>query len=581
MLKDNIYNMQIKIIAICIMLVMIGSSFVTTVSSDKIIEGGGQVQNNSREFGSNQTFDFRFGLIGMINNLANVVTEDGGIYWTGREYGTNGERHAADIIENYWNNYIAGKNNIGVASRERVYKPLSPDINDKTGVHSKDDFSLNILGKTVSYGDCFPVLTSLHEKVYDFKDAVVHLTPEEIYEYLARDCSEEAAKEQSCGGEDLGYLGEMFAGDILNNSPTGEKNIYLIEFKKFREYNLSLLGNYSKIIQKLTSYTLVHPPFMNAFLFADINDDTYFMGETSSIIPGMMINGSLGTQIRENISSGVTVTVDFYIHQYYDRNVESYNIIGTIPGKSDKTIVLCAHYDSWWNHCVVDNAASVAIILGIARHFSYYNLLPNYTMKFVAFSGEEFYARGARHYKWLHTGLFGEDIEYVINLDTIAYKNNSECPKENLSFNIWHYPYDDELNDIFGSIAEESDYETRSGGYSIAIKGREAGGVNMSDGAFFTDVALRTVISFDKGKPALADHFYHRDGEGHTRGDVMEVLDRDDLFVTAEIILNIVLSLSEENGDSGEIVSNQESVYSQYVRLDNFGQEMVGQQSKI
>ena len=255
----------------------------------------------------------------------------------------------------------------------------------------------------------------------------------------------------------------------------------------------------------------------------------------------------LPSQIRENIENNVQVNADFYLRTYFNDSVRSYNIIGTIPGKSAKTIVVGAHYDGFSGDYVIDNAVGAAILLGMAKYFgdnANKGIYPYYTTKFVFFAGEDAVWRGSYHYVSKHKPFLEGKVLYYINIDTVAYKNSSEYAKEELCLNMWHFPYNDGLNNTFQEIIEQSNYETRSGGYGIGIKGRDHSGVGRCDGGAFIGHVRRAVIAFDKGDPTFAWHFYQRDGAGHTKGDTLDKLDYLDLVVTAEVILNLTKKLS-------------------------------------
>lgn len=99
-------------------------------------------------------------------------------------------------------------------------------------------------------------------------------------------------------------------------------------------------------------------------------------------------------------------------------------------GQSDKNLILCAHYDSiakstigWdWQTCPApganDNASGVAAMLEIARILESVDM--NYTIRFIAFTGEEQNLWGSRAYAdYALTNMM--NIVLVINLDEIGY----------------------------------------------------------------------------------------------------------------------------------------------------------------
>lgn len=459
-------------------------------------------------------------------------------YWCGREYGTSGEKAAKNILISRWNQYISHDcDYVENASLERIDNAYDDIIDDKIEISSRDDFRLEIDGQEIQ--DCFPIfLMESVESPYYFEDMAIRLAPISIY-------SQQGPSEE---------IDDPVA-------QIGTKYIYLIELKKAKEAGWSPSETF-----KLVSNLYLMKPNAAAFLVADAYDDTFFMlpcvlQDNSGFIdiwnfqiiggiPGMMITGSLGEQIRQDIENGNDVKADIFIKPTYKEDVESYNIIGTINGQvSDKTVVIGAHYDAWWGQCYIDNAIGVGTIFAIAKYFADNNIRPYYTLKFVAFSGEEIGMRGSRHYVWKHANT--ENIQYYINVDTIAYRNSDYYNPRDISLNIWHYPFDESLKNDFQNIVNKQDYEIKTVYGPVDVK-EDASGISMCDGRSFKDVPEKAVICFDKGEPYYAWHFYQRDDTTHTKGDSYEtgILDEDDLKASAEIILDIIMYASSEPNNS-------------------------------
>jgi hypothetical protein len=77
------------------------------------------------------------------------------------------------------------------------------------------------------------------------------------------------------------------------------------------------------------------------------------------------------------------------------QDVNSYNVIGEIPGEdTSKYSIVCAHYDTWWTQGAVDEDNSVAAVLATAKLLKESEVVPDHTVKFIAFGGEEHYMRG-------------------------------------------------------------------------------------------------------------------------------------------------------------------------------------------
>ncbi|MBC8459954.1 MAG: M20/M25/M40 family metallo-hydrolase [Deltaproteobacteria bacterium] len=115
------------------------------------------------------------------------------------------------------------------------------------------------------------------------------------------------------------------------------------------------------------------------------------------------------------------------------------NVVATLPGigpNKHRTYLMTAHYDSiaskdkdWeqnWRSMPApgasDNASGVADILETARILSQQNF--DFTIKFIAFSGEELGLFGSKHYA-KHVKEQGEDIAGVLNFDMLGHDDDN------------------------------------------------------------------------------------------------------------------------------------------------------------
>ena|GEM_PF-1551417 len=532
----------------------------------------------------------------IIKKLSNITFENKS--WLGREYGTPGELYATKILEEAWNENITNEY-IDNASLDLIDKKLPLDgIDDKYGVRSREDYKLVINGEEIPDTECYPIPPMplgipLFDKHFDFSNAELHIAPDEAYKIAGiniQQCEGNLIENEyllSCNEEITSIYAKGESSNIYGEeSSIGiNKHIYLIETKKFEKYNITLsVPSIRKAAEELYYFTKSNPgyPVADAFLCADYREDIHIEGPNAVLlleneilagiklhIPGLLINGSLGNKLNQSITEGETVTVDLTLHAYINRNVRSYNVVGTIPGKlDDETIVIGAHYDSEWNQCTIDNAVGVGIMFGIAKYFSDnydYNNRSNYTMKFVAFSGEENIFRGSKFYIWKNYLNGKEKIQYYINLDALGYINRSDYPKENLSLNFWFYPHYNKIRDLLQEIADNSKYQNLSGGYNITVQTTDDSGINLCDGYSFKDVIKKAVICFDKGNPELATHWYELDGENHTKGDTIDKVDWTDVYATAEVILNTTKYFSLNKVD----ISNDASLNNIYVSMND------------
>lgn len=105
------------------------------------------------------------------------------------------------------------------------------------------------------------------------------------------------------------------------------------------------------------------------------------------------------------------------------------NLIGYIKGRSDKVIVISAHYDhlggkgSQLFYGADDNASGVGAMLAFAQYFSKHN--PEHTLIFIAFDAEESGLRGAVSFVQNPT-VEKENIVLNVNMDMIAHNDKGE-----------------------------------------------------------------------------------------------------------------------------------------------------------
>lgn len=111
--------------------------------------------------------------------------------------------------------------------------------------------------------------------------------------------------------------------------------------------------------------------------------------------------------IADMQSRGVNeMKVTFDAESRVERDVPSYNIVGTIPGKdSDSMVLMSAHYDSYFTGFQDDNAA-IALMFGIAKGIIDSGYQPERTLVFCAMAAEEWGVVNTR-YDW-STGAYNQ-----------------------------------------------------------------------------------------------------------------------------------------------------------------------------
>ena len=125
------------------------------------------------------------------------------------------------------------------------------------------------------------------------------------------------------------------------------------------------------------------------------------------------------------------------------------NVVGQIPGKSKKEILIIAHLDTIFNTPGAnDNTASVIVMLMLAHAASGRN--NNHTLTFVASDSEEYVYEGAYHYAntRIANNTLG-NIRYVLNFDSLTYGPN-----------LWINSKDQGLKDMIRTIHQDLKLQT-------------------------------------------------------------------------------------------------------------------------
>ena len=193
----------------------------------------------------------------------------------------------------------------------------------------------------------------------------------------------------------------------------------------------------------------------------------------------------------------ITVTLD--ASSRVMRDVSTYNILWEIPGRrSDRMILLSAHYDSYFSGFQDDNTA-VAMMLGIARAFIKMGYQPENTWVFCAMAAEEWGIADSK-YDWSTGGyadVFNVHPEWAgkvigdFNFELPALSNG------NLDGIRCTYEYKDFFEDTLKTLPALSPaypegvlvsapIETWSDDFSVAISGIPSMVNEFSAGSFMT-----------------------------------------------------------------------------------------------
>jgi len=495
----------------------------------------------------NEGLDVKF-IYDITKNLSYIIfeayNETNGEIAKGRAFGTKGEHMAADMI-------LKNMTDLGLyAWREQISNTQDhPELTHKLEVI---DYKLKINNQTIdSYiAPAWFAPDDKHDQlnhIFNYTGLKVELKPNISLFYNPK-----LAQEL----DDFVFIGK----DNWNNLDNNLVKIPFFDSFIF-EHFLNTLPNFLKIKISTMMWSKFYPHCKGLILY-DFNNDTHNMVPLSNLntLPIIFINGTVGNEI---INHRADASVDFYLNQSYNESVVSYNIIGQLNGTKDpsKTVIIGCLYDCWWNQGTADSAIGMAMVLGIAKYFVEHNITPDYTLKFIAYGGEEYGYRGAKHYENTHRD---ENIIYVIDLNQLGF--TQDYPKLTLGVIANKISF---LREVW-EIVKRTDYEKRVK-YSAYIKPVWfPWGSSSDDKPFTMNRPFCKTVCFLKD---TAWTLHHRDGLNHTAGDVIDHFNWTDVGVTGEIILNVTNYLVTNNHEN--VFTNYNCIYKDlnYNNLSNFQKE--------
>ncbi len=192
--------------------------------------------------------------------------------------------------------------------------------------------------------------------------------------------------------ENMDVKGKLVMGDI------NQREEWWINFPVYQAH---VKGAAAFIAVQEQGYGEIHPAALNAQDIAGPEDAPAFsMSQEDADI----IKADISERIREGKVPEVLVWFDAVSR--VERNRETQNILGMIPGQEPESmILLSAHYDSYFNGFQDDNTA-VAMMLGIAKTLISIGYRPRKTLVFCALAAEEWGIADSK-YDW-STGAYQE-----------------------------------------------------------------------------------------------------------------------------------------------------------------------------
>jgi aminopeptidase YwaD len=145
-----------------------------------------------------------------------------------------------------------------------------------------------------------------------------------------------------------------------------------------------------------------------------------FGWSATEAIPAISIGADDGAIIKTALAAQKTVHAHIDV-QATSAPASGINVVGKIAGERPETIVLGAHYDSWFTGSS-DNGSGVAELLAVAGRRKQHGK-PKYSLVFVAYDGEETGLYGGYDYYRKHKIVGAEPIIAVINFESPSALN--------------------------------------------------------------------------------------------------------------------------------------------------------------
>jgi len=142
-----------------------------------------------------------------------------------------------------------------------------------------------------------------------------------------------------------------------------------------------------------------------------------FQGQPMTI-PIYNVTQEEGFWMRRLLERGQTVKVRLHTRSYC-QEVETANIVLTLPGRTADTIIVGAHFDSWdLGQGAMDNGTGTAQVYAVAKVLKAHSPVNERTIELVWYNGEEQGLWGSR----VHASTMKDrPIAAMINLDMVGF----------------------------------------------------------------------------------------------------------------------------------------------------------------
>jgi len=309
-------NFCIKVLVIAIIIFLIDASILSNICGNPTKNVSNHVTGQLYSPIDEIELDYDF-IYNITENLSNIIftqyNESKGELPKGRAFGTKGEREAARIIFD----------NLSLLGLEPKREWLNDSKYHNDYLASKIEVLAYRLNFTNTTNNVILNVSSLPIRSL----LGPHNTPLQITNNITYNGLKivDDHPPKSCDTED--YIIMKIDEEVKNKSEV-----------------LDILPSIKGLINNYFEY-IKHPHFVG-FIRVDINNNTRNMWQPGKTVPTFSIDGENGTEIFENRDN---YTANFYLKQRWNPSVQSCNVIGEIEGKdTEKTILVCCLYDSWW-----------------------------------------------------------------------------------------------------------------------------------------------------------------------------------------------------------------------------------------
>lgn len=126
-----------------------------------------------------------------------------------------------------------------------------------------------------------------------------------------------------------------------------------------------------------------------------------------------------GLQLTEWLGDGKALVVEVEADSGAVEAVTSDNLVVDVPGTGDGSVLLCAHYDSFFNTVgAYDNGSGTIALLHLAEKWAAEPPVPS--VRLVFFTAEEWHLGGSRHFVDTASAADLDAIDYVLNVDGLG-----------------------------------------------------------------------------------------------------------------------------------------------------------------